>query len=241
MPAKRLVAATIYTVTVRRGVAVAGTDEPLESDMQFRFETAAASSGNLRLLPVLRRTDRIVDGGPPDGRALGLPGLRRRGTRRPPKTARIEVHRLADLDAAIAAYRQVRASPSWSRASAAGLVPTGDLQTTLSTPGCMTRRTASGSSCPRSCLLAGTSSGPLGDAAGPGHPPGHRHRGLPVVTETPTLVWANDSSSGGTGRRGRRGDRRDRSRAHGRRRDADRGHAGGLKAGRAVHRDCSPV
>ena len=36
VPAKRLAAATMYTVTIHRGVTVAGTDETLESDVQIQ-------------------------------------------------------------------------------------------------------------------------------------------------------------------------------------------------------------
>ena len=47
-----------------------------------------------------------------------------RDTAPTPKTARIEVHRLVGIEAAIAAFGQVRAAPRWARQTAVALVPT---------------------------------------------------------------------------------------------------------------------
>ena len=43
---------------------------------------------------------------------------------KPPKSARIVVDRLPNLDAAVAAYRQIRGYPDWTRGATAALVPT---------------------------------------------------------------------------------------------------------------------
>ena len=71
VPAKRLAAATIYTVTVSRGVAVAGTDEALESDVRFRFETAAASAkGKVRT--TFQFADDVVESATADRATIAL-------------------------------------------------------------------------------------------------------------------------------------------------------------------------
>ncbi len=201
VPAKRLAAATIYTVTVSRGVAVAGTDEVLESDVRFRFETAAASA-NGQVRTTFQFADDVVESATADRATIALWAFQETegDAEIPrPRTARIEVHRLADLDAAVAAFRQVRASPSWSRASAADLVPTKDLPTAVSVDAELHEQdgglwfqlpkvlpagwyvvTVRSGTRPVQAILQVT------DIAG-----------YLVVTETRTLVWANDLASGG--------------------------------------------
>ncbi len=82
VPAKRLAKATIYTVTVSKGVAVKGTTDVLESDVRFRFETAGGAAGNSRIVYRLhQRPVRLRDGrssGP--GRLGGSTLLRLRRT-----------------------------------------------------------------------------------------------------------------------------------------------------------------
>ena len=117
VPAKRLAAATMYTVTIHRGVTVAGTDETLESDVRFRFETAAATArGKLRT--TFQFPDDVFESATADRAIIALwafPELDDRDTAPTPKTARIEVHRLVGVEAAIAAFGQVRAAPRWAR------------------------------------------------------------------------------------------------------------------------------
>ena len=55
VPDRRLKPATIYTVTVRRGVGVGGTGDVLEADFRFQFETAQTGKPKARTrLPVPR-------------------------------------------------------------------------------------------------------------------------------------------------------------------------------------------
>ena len=122
---QRLAPMTIYTVTVRRGVASPATGQTLEDDVRFRFETAAgrgteAEGSSFRFIgslyesataerPVISAWSDTDDDGNPDD-------------------ARVEVFGLPDLDSAIGAYRTIVDAPTWSLWSTAGLVPTKGLR-----------------------------------------------------------------------------------------------------------------
>ena len=126
VPAKRLAKATIYTVTVTKGVAVMGTSDALEADVRFRFETTGApTTGNARIK--FEFTNDVFDSATSERPEMAVwadPAAEDKGDQAPPKSTRIVVDRLPDLDTAIAAYRQVRAFPDWARGSSAPLVPT---------------------------------------------------------------------------------------------------------------------
>lgn len=80
VPAEPLKPATIYTVTVTRGITVGGTGEVLESDVRFAFETARP--GTAKAATTFGFTDDVFefgDRGPSDDRALGVPGVGRTG------------------------------------------------------------------------------------------------------------------------------------------------------------------
>ncbi len=121
----RLKPATIYTVTVSSGVGVKGTDETLAEDVRFRFETAA-KAGSQRAV-VLQFPDDVVEVATAARPELTMWAYSEDG-RASPKTARIEVYRLAGLSSAIDAFRQLRRSSRWARWSSSDLVPTKGLR-----------------------------------------------------------------------------------------------------------------
>ncbi|NJD28491.1 MAG: hypothetical protein FIA92_09360 [Chloroflexi bacterium] len=129
VPDQPLQPATAYAVTVRRGVAISGSDQVLEADVSFRFETEPERS-TVREYPVafdrplvaLRPSDRIAlpigyaDDDDDDGRVDR------------PETLPVDIYRLPDRDATVAAAERLLGPDSWLRASGAALVPTDDLR-----------------------------------------------------------------------------------------------------------------
>ena len=101
---------------------------------------------------------------------------------KPPTTARIEVYRLRDLDAAIEAFRQVRDIPALERSMRpwTSSRPRAWIESSRSTPGSGIRTAPCGSELPRR-LPAGWYVITLrsGHPADPGDAPGDRYRGLP--------------------------------------------------------------
>ena len=201
IPAKRLATSTIYTVTVSRGVTVKGTGEALESDVRFRFETTAAGTkGKVRT--TFQFSDDLFESATATPPVIALWAFQDRDgdgpEPTPPKSARIEVHRLRDLDGGIVAYRQVRSFPYWARWAAVDLVPTAGLtrvaafdaklrtsddvrwfQMPAALPAGWYVVTIRSGTRPIQAILQVT------DIAG-----------YLVVSETQTLVWANDLASG---------------------------------------------
>lgn len=129
VPAKPLKPATIYTVTVARGIEVRGTGEVLASDVRFAFETARA--GAAKASTTFQFTDDVFESATADRPTIALWAFQEwdedEEAPAPPKDARVEVHRFRDLEAAIDAYRQVRAAPHWARWAAVDTVPTKNL------------------------------------------------------------------------------------------------------------------
>jgi hypothetical protein len=120
--------ATIYTVTVSRGVTVAGTGEATDKETKFQFETAATNA------PTSATTfsfqNQVLESPSAERPVIGVWWFGEDHTA--PKTLRIEVYRLANLTAAIDAFRTLRARPDWSRYSADGLVDTTKLSREVS-------------------------------------------------------------------------------------------------------------
>ncbi|MEI7742458.1 MAG: Ig-like domain-containing protein [Chloroflexota bacterium] len=114
VPDRALKAATLYRVTVRHGLPLAGTSMTLEEDHAFAFETTGAPAQTTRVdfshqlmqvspderAEITVRVDHATDA---DGNNLG-PN---------PKRLDVAAYRLAGLDAAIAAWRTLRAAPDW--------------------------------------------------------------------------------------------------------------------------------
>ena len=190
---QRLKAATVYTVTITRGVKVEGTDETLAEDFRFRFETAAKAGAPSTTFAFPDDLLEVATAGRPD-----LPLFAFTENDVAPRATPIEVYRFADLRAAIDAYRQLRRSSRWARWSVDDAVPTAGLRRVLNfraplqpggdslwfrlpeplTPGWyLVQRPSTGR--PAQAILQVT------DVAG-----------YLTVSETQTLVWANDLDGG---------------------------------------------
>ncbi len=124
---QRLKAATVYTVTVTRGVRVEGSDEVLAEDFRFRFETAAQPG---RVTTTFGFPDDVLEA-PTAGRAT-LPIWAFRDDDTLPSATAMEVYRFADRAAAIDGFRQLRRSSRWARWSIADAVPTAGLRRVMS-------------------------------------------------------------------------------------------------------------
>lgn len=117
VPAK-LEPATLYTVTVRRGLTRTGTDLLLEKDAVFRFETEGPAGPPVARLHFGRD---VVEVGPGERPVVAVnviaPQLED-DTRVPaPTTANVNVYRLPSLDAASAALSAFLATPRWTEFS----------------------------------------------------------------------------------------------------------------------------
>jgi alpha-2-macroglobulin len=120
IPNRPLSPATIYSVTVTRGVTNAGTSEATIVDTRFQFETAAITEPTVSMNFTFQ--DALVESSTADRPAIGLWGYVEEG--KSPKTTPIQVYRFANLDAAITAFRALRARADWSRWSTDDLVDT---------------------------------------------------------------------------------------------------------------------
>lgn len=109
---------TVYAVTLGRGVGLSGSDQVLEEDVRFAFETGgAAGDGDRPTVDFARRVYESATREAPvltvyaGGTAVGsLP---------------VAVYRFASLDACLAALREVASAPTWTAWQAPGaLVPT---------------------------------------------------------------------------------------------------------------------
>lgn len=121
---ERLKPATLYTVTISRGLKVAATDETLAQDVRIRFETAAKAG--TRSTTTFAFPDDLLEvptAGRPD-----LPLFSFTEDGRDPTATPIEVYRFADRGAAIEGYRQLRGSTRWARWSLDDAVPTAGLR-----------------------------------------------------------------------------------------------------------------
>jgi hypothetical protein len=192
---ERLVAATVYKVTVSRGVKVGSTGEATIADVQFQFETAAKSETSTATTFVFQ--EQLSESATADRPIVGIWGFTD-DDKPPAKKVRLEVFRLAGIDAAIAAFRSLRLQPTWSRWSTDGLVPTANLQRVVSTNA--TLNTTRGT--PWAQLPARLPAGWYIVQQSTGTRPGQLVlqvtdvAGYLAVAEARTLVWANDLKSG---------------------------------------------
>jgi hypothetical protein len=191
-----LTAATLYSVTISRGVTVEATGESMAADAHFRFETAAAGKP-AAASTTFQFQDDVFESATARAPVIGLWGFG--DDKKTPDTARLEVYRLPGLEAAVEAFRQLRAFPRWSRWTSDGLVPTADLSKVLSLKAKLNEYSNSlWVSLPKP-LPAGwyliqlpTGTRPVQailqvtDVAG-----------YMAVSETRTLVWANDLATKG--------------------------------------------
>ena len=123
VPAKPLKKATLYTVTITKGLPIAGTDQRLGEDVTIRFETTGRQPTAVAVGPVRD----FVESTPRHAAEIAV--WADGGDRDLPAPARVPVtvHRLAGLSEAEATWRAVDHAPSWTRVSTTPAVPTAGL------------------------------------------------------------------------------------------------------------------
>lgn len=115
----RLRPGTIYTITVRRGVTASPGGEPMATDVRFQFETAKRGT---KAPITFQFTDDVFESATARPPVVSMWAFSEDDAE--PKSATIDVYRLGGLEAAIDAFRQVRALPRWAQWSTEHLVPT---------------------------------------------------------------------------------------------------------------------
>ena len=199
----RLAPETIYTVTVTHGITVEATGETLEMDVRFQFETAAAGRPTTSETIFQFSTD-LFESAVADRPTIALwafGDVSDDESQQPtsPDSIRLEVYRLANQAAAIDAFRQLRTTPRWSTWNAADRVPTAGLSRVAGVDAHLedaqgTLWTRLPEPLPAGWYLV--------------QYPSERHQAQTilqvtdiasylVVSETKTLIWANDLASGG--------------------------------------------
>jgi len=137
VPENPLAKGTLYTLTVRHGLPLAGTGITLERDAVIRFETAGRTPSGVHMDPVrslveTRPTEKAViainvereqpdDNG--DGTTPEVPM---------PKRVDVTIHRLASIEDAVAAWRAIEAAPTWADLAGSAPVATSGLPRELS-------------------------------------------------------------------------------------------------------------
>lgn len=123
LPERQLARSTLYTVTVRHGLPLPGTGEILEHDVVIRFETV----GKVPSKTTVRFVRTIVETSTAD-RARITVAVDAPSRRATPRSLEITVHRVPDLDAAVAAWRAIAGAPEWTRVSTVEPVATAGLE-----------------------------------------------------------------------------------------------------------------
>ncbi len=118
IPDRPLTPKTLYTVTVTGGVTVAATGEATIADTRFQFETSAAATTEDPGTFVF--PDTVVESATSTRPTIGI--WRYGESDQAPATTTIAVYRLAGLDAAVDAFRSLRAGNDWTRWTDSGLV-----------------------------------------------------------------------------------------------------------------------
>jgi hypothetical protein len=160
----RLRPGTIYTVTVRRGVTASPGGQPMATDVRFQFETAKRGA---KAPITFQFTDDVFESATARPPVVSMWAFSEDDVE--PRSAAIDVYRLGGLEAAIDAFRQVRALPRWAQWSTEHLVPTTGLPRVVTFDARL--EDADGA-------LWFRLPEALRDAADPGDPAGHRHREL---------------------------------------------------------------
>jgi hypothetical protein len=130
---KGLRRSTLYTVTIRRGLPVAGTDLGLEQDIRFRFETSGPTAQPMVRYHVGRD---VIETSPSDRAVIGIevtvPEAEGGGPAvTPPSRVAVRVYRFASRDAALARMRSFLEAPTWTEYNPPA-VKTSDLSRVLS-------------------------------------------------------------------------------------------------------------
>ena len=191
---------TIYTVTVSRGITAGPGGKPMADDLRFQFETDKAGAGQPGA--TLDFADILFESGTTSRPIISMWADVDEETA-PPKSAKLDIYRLGSLDAAISAYRQLRTYPAWANWSNQHLVDTGPLTKVVSLDAPFADRPED-------------TEGALWTALPEPLPAGwylveHPSKAYPaqailqvtdiasylLVTDTKTLLWANDLATGG--------------------------------------------
>ncbi|HEX2754177.1 MAG TPA: Ig-like domain-containing protein, partial [Candidatus Limnocylindrales bacterium] len=119
VPDRPLTPSTLFSVTVTRGIKVTDTGEATVVDTRFQFETRAegVSADNPRTFEF---SDAVVESATAERPTIGIWSYG--GADKPPTSIGIVVYRFGGIDAAIDAFRTIRARPDWTRWSSTGLV-----------------------------------------------------------------------------------------------------------------------
>jgi hypothetical protein len=105
--------ATLYTVTVRAGLARPGTDLALPADIAFSFETAGPGTSESKVL----FGREVIEASPTEQPAVAMRVVRadlETGDPKVPAKAVVRVYRLPSLDAAATTLSKFLAAPRWS-------------------------------------------------------------------------------------------------------------------------------
>ncbi|HEV8490607.1 MAG TPA: Ig-like domain-containing protein, partial [Candidatus Limnocylindrales bacterium] len=117
-----LAAATLYTVTIRAGLARTGTDLTLPADVVFSFETAGPETRETRL----RFGREVIEASPTERPVIAVRAVGPdvdEGTTTIPTEAEVRVYRIPSPDAAASSLAGFLAAPRWS-SYADPLIPT---------------------------------------------------------------------------------------------------------------------
>ena len=125
VPTGPLDPSSVYTVSVTRGVALAGSEQILEADVTFRFETAAPRGTAMTFQVELERW--FVDVRPAFEPVVAV-GLYAPDEGALPDQLPYAIYRLGSFDRALDAARTLAAAPWWADRSEIGLVPLDDLR-----------------------------------------------------------------------------------------------------------------
>ena len=132
VPEQRLKPATLYTVTVTKGVTAPDTGQASVDDTRFRFETVSIGASNDD--GDFAMPDDLIESAVAERPAFGVWYAGDDAEVMPTSTP-VEVFELGDLDAGIAAFRTIRARPDWSQWSTEGIVSTEGLERVVSVKG----------------------------------------------------------------------------------------------------------
>jgi hypothetical protein len=115
---------TLYTVTIRAGLARTGADLPLASEVVFRFETSGG--GGLQMEPFFARE--VIESSPAERPIMAILAPGAEASAAGPPDAEITVYRLPSLDRATGVLADFLAQPHWALYSNP-LMPTAGLAT----------------------------------------------------------------------------------------------------------------
>ena len=124
--------ATLYTVTIRHGLPIQGSDLTLEKDVRFRFETADSTASRSVRFRVGRD---VLESSPADRPVLGLTVILPEDADGPsvksPTKVDVRVYRFPSLEATLARMRPFIDAPNWTEATDPS-VPTSGLPQVMS-------------------------------------------------------------------------------------------------------------